>query len=295
MNDAVFTEDSQQVVTGRFMYGPLDMVTLAGEKVSSYLPQPHTHATPISACAHLAESLTLPCRLTCTSWPSLRPVNGCTSTRRWLTAAAASPLSSPKINVWASGSTQSKWWSGEISAVFSRFECNPFEMLLPYSVNINISWSDCSPGVTTHSQTATWLSFREAQSSWCSASTDLLLPACRSWAATPKCEQELWMSSGTRIYFPVSWRQDDRMTTFTRLFVFVPLFSPFQALAGFRLSDHLRDRTTGHAEAAGGGLVVTAQFPSRHRLVLRRSGSRPPETQGELPQVPNGGQIMRER
>lgn len=76
---------------------------------------------------------------------------------------------------------------------------------------------------------------------------------------------------------------------------FVPLFSPFQALAGFRLSDHLRDRTTGHAEAAGGGLVVTAQFPSRHRLVLRRPGPRPSETQGELPQVPNGGQITRER
>lgn len=35
VNDAVFTEDSQQVVTGRFMYGPLDMVTLAGEKVTS--------------------------------------------------------------------------------------------------------------------------------------------------------------------------------------------------------------------------------------------------------------------
>lgn len=34
VNDAVFTEDSQQVVTGRFMYGPLDMVTLAGEKVT---------------------------------------------------------------------------------------------------------------------------------------------------------------------------------------------------------------------------------------------------------------------
>lgn len=33
VNDAVFTEDYQQVVTGRFMYGPLDMVTLAGEKV----------------------------------------------------------------------------------------------------------------------------------------------------------------------------------------------------------------------------------------------------------------------
>lgn len=34
MNDAVFAEDSQQLVTGRFMYGPLDMVTLAGEKVN---------------------------------------------------------------------------------------------------------------------------------------------------------------------------------------------------------------------------------------------------------------------
>ncbi len=34
VNDAVFTEDGNQVVTGRFMYGPLDMVTLTGEKVS---------------------------------------------------------------------------------------------------------------------------------------------------------------------------------------------------------------------------------------------------------------------
>lgn len=34
VNDAVFTEDGQQVVNGRFMYGPLDMVTLTGEKVS---------------------------------------------------------------------------------------------------------------------------------------------------------------------------------------------------------------------------------------------------------------------
>lgn len=37
VNDAVFTEDSPQVVTGRFMYGPLDMVTLAGEKVNSLI------------------------------------------------------------------------------------------------------------------------------------------------------------------------------------------------------------------------------------------------------------------
>ncbi|XP_074527049.1 membrane-associated phosphatidylinositol transfer protein 2-like isoform X5 [Halichoeres trimaculatus] len=37
VSDAVFTEDSQQVVTGRFMYGPLDMVTLAGEKVDLHI------------------------------------------------------------------------------------------------------------------------------------------------------------------------------------------------------------------------------------------------------------------
>ncbi|XP_029296007.1 membrane-associated phosphatidylinositol transfer protein 2-like isoform X3 [Cottoperca gobio] len=37
VNDAVFTEDTQQVVTGRFMYGPLDMVTLAGEKVDLHI------------------------------------------------------------------------------------------------------------------------------------------------------------------------------------------------------------------------------------------------------------------
>ncbi|KAM3868494.1 membrane-associated phosphatidylinositol transfer protein 2-like isoform 5-T5 [Diretmus argenteus] len=37
VNDAVFTEDYQQVVTGRFMYGPLDMVTLTGEKVDLHI------------------------------------------------------------------------------------------------------------------------------------------------------------------------------------------------------------------------------------------------------------------
>lgn len=33
VNDAVFTEDGAQMAMGRFMYGPLDMVTLTGEKV----------------------------------------------------------------------------------------------------------------------------------------------------------------------------------------------------------------------------------------------------------------------
>lgn len=35
VNDAVFTEDGKQMVMGRFMYGPLDMVTLTGEKVAT--------------------------------------------------------------------------------------------------------------------------------------------------------------------------------------------------------------------------------------------------------------------
>lgn len=39
ISDAVANEDGPQVVTGRFMYGPLDMVTLTGEKVSMWLPE----------------------------------------------------------------------------------------------------------------------------------------------------------------------------------------------------------------------------------------------------------------
>ncbi|KAK0150959.1 Membrane-associated phosphatidylinositol transfer protein 2 [Merluccius polli] len=37
VSDAVFTEGGQQVLTGRFMYGPLDMVTLTGEKVDLHI------------------------------------------------------------------------------------------------------------------------------------------------------------------------------------------------------------------------------------------------------------------
>ncbi|XP_034048269.1 membrane-associated phosphatidylinositol transfer protein 2-like isoform X1 [Thalassophryne amazonica] len=37
VNDAVCTEDEGQTVTGRFMYGPLDMVTLTGEKVDIHI------------------------------------------------------------------------------------------------------------------------------------------------------------------------------------------------------------------------------------------------------------------
>ncbi|XP_014913563.1 membrane-associated phosphatidylinositol transfer protein 2-like isoform X2 [Poecilia latipinna] len=37
VNDAVYTEDGAQTVTGRFMYGPLDMVTLTGEKIDIHI------------------------------------------------------------------------------------------------------------------------------------------------------------------------------------------------------------------------------------------------------------------
>ncbi|KAM9306722.1 membrane-associated phosphatidylinositol transfer protein 2-like isoform 2-T2 [Pholidichthys leucotaenia] len=37
VNDAVFTEDGTQIVMGRFMYGPLDMVTLTGEKIDIHI------------------------------------------------------------------------------------------------------------------------------------------------------------------------------------------------------------------------------------------------------------------
>lgn len=53
VNDAVFTEDSQQIVTGRFMYGPLDMVTLAGEKVNTLnTARSWEHLRFIYVCAH---------------------------------------------------------------------------------------------------------------------------------------------------------------------------------------------------------------------------------------------------
>ncbi|XP_020313678.1 membrane-associated phosphatidylinositol transfer protein 2 isoform X1 [Oncorhynchus kisutch] len=37
VNDAVFSEDGTQLVMGRFMYGPLDMVTLTGEKIDIHI------------------------------------------------------------------------------------------------------------------------------------------------------------------------------------------------------------------------------------------------------------------
>lgn len=36
VNDIIATEDGPQTLVGRFMYGPLDMVTLTGEKVNFF-------------------------------------------------------------------------------------------------------------------------------------------------------------------------------------------------------------------------------------------------------------------
>jgi hypothetical protein len=35
VNDVITTEEGPQTLVGRFMYGPLDMVTLTGEKVTT--------------------------------------------------------------------------------------------------------------------------------------------------------------------------------------------------------------------------------------------------------------------
>lgn len=52
VNDVIATEDGHQTLVGRFMYGPLDMVTLTGEKVreqwSTLIYTSYLHATKMS-------------------------------------------------------------------------------------------------------------------------------------------------------------------------------------------------------------------------------------------------------
>lgn len=43
VNDVITTEDGPQTLVGRFMYGPLDMVSLTGEKVRELYTHTHTH------------------------------------------------------------------------------------------------------------------------------------------------------------------------------------------------------------------------------------------------------------
>lgn len=65
VNDAVFTEDGAQMVMGRFMYGPLDMVTLTGEKVK--LPHALHNRRLGKAGPETGSSVVVSCRSTSTS------------------------------------------------------------------------------------------------------------------------------------------------------------------------------------------------------------------------------------
>lgn len=56
LNDVVFTEDGTQTVTGRFMYGPLDMVTLTGEKVTANVKRSLCAIVLASVFSHVMKS-----------------------------------------------------------------------------------------------------------------------------------------------------------------------------------------------------------------------------------------------
>ena len=46
-NDVIVLEDKPQILVARFMYGPLDMVSLSGEKVSNFNLFMHTKKVQI--------------------------------------------------------------------------------------------------------------------------------------------------------------------------------------------------------------------------------------------------------
>jgi hypothetical protein len=49
VNDIIATEEGPQTLVGRFMYGPLDMVTLTGEKVTTQHKTLHLSARGLTA------------------------------------------------------------------------------------------------------------------------------------------------------------------------------------------------------------------------------------------------------
>lgn len=58
-NDTVVCEGRPQVLNGRFMYGPLDVVTLTGEKVRTLWPWPQVDPPPLLNRAPKREFLVL--------------------------------------------------------------------------------------------------------------------------------------------------------------------------------------------------------------------------------------------
>lgn len=79
--------------------------------------QRHTQASCLLIAQHVvafrAQCEMLLHRWTCTSWRSPLQASGCTTTQRWLTAAAVCLLSSRTTSGLASECILSKWWSGE--------------------------------------------------------------------------------------------------------------------------------------------------------------------------------------
>lgn len=296
-SDAVFTEDSQQVVTGRFMYGPLDMVTLAGEKVNVSQSKPHTHN-----CYFCYFCWVFDARLQIDLHIMTQPPSG-----EWLyfntevtnsTGRVSFVIPEDKrlgIGVYPVKMVVRWDFLFRLFSVFlpvwmQSFQCGvsiSYQLLLKLLISWPFSRGDhtfADSYLTVVPRGTEFVVFSIDGSFAASVSIMGSDPKVRAGAVDVVRYQDLLSCDccGGMIWMMCS------------PVCFIALLSPFQALAGFRLSDHLRDRTTGHAEATGGGLVVAAQFPSRHRLVLRRPGPWPSETQGQLPQVPNRGQTMRE-
>lgn len=62
INDTIANEDGPQTLTGRFMYGPLDMVTLTGEKVLCVLGGCHHVVTAVGQSGGAAQCSLGPCQ-----------------------------------------------------------------------------------------------------------------------------------------------------------------------------------------------------------------------------------------
>ena len=245
----------------------------------------------------LNQGFVIPGRLTCTSWPSLRQENGFTSTQRWPTAVAVCLLLSQRTNVLESESTRSKWLSGTTAArekkttspglCFSLFSYSVFILQRRPHICRQLPDSYSKRHRVCGLQHRRVVCCQRVDHGQWSQSAGRSCGCCQ----VTRCCSASHVFSGLKRESLPDW------SIFASSIVFFLFWSPvplsLQALAGFRLFNHLCDRTTWHAEAAGGGLVVSAQLPSWYCLLLRRSGPRPAETQGQLPQSPDRGQTGR--
>lgn len=205
VNDAVFTEGDSQVIAGRFMYGPLDMVTLAGEKVAAR-PRLRTWFV-FYVCARWF--IKGACVCVCCNCAQVdlhimtQPPSG-----EWVYFSTEVTNSSGRVSFNVSDDKRLGIGVYPVKMVvrWLGLYADSFPVLIFLFPHLKLYFVSLLsyacffifpvPEVTTRLQTATWPSFHAAQSLSCSASTARSLPACPSWAAIPKCEPELWTSSG---------------------------------------------------------------------------------------------------